>query len=134
MAAARGIYKVKAQGPEAGAAAPLCQMGVDMMYNDISSGPAASIQECHDRCTSTPACVGFVVDNCTAPVTCWLKSMNGPTDTASCRCYGKVAPKPEPPVNILDQVHKYMGYILSHQVSGWLPNALSTTCSLEAFC
>lgn len=117
MPATRGIYKVK----QAAADAPLCAAGVDMMYNDISYGNADSIQECHDRCASTPGCDGFVVDNCTKPMTCWLKSQQGPTKQASCRCYGKVTPKPLPPVNILDQVHKYMSYILSHQEpSGWL--------------
>lgn len=119
MPAARGIYKVKqAASAEAGS---LCTPNVDMMYSDITSGPAASIQECHDRCVGTAECYGFVVDNCTKPMTCWLKSTNGATTSASCRCYGKVTPKPPPPVNITEQVHKYMEYILGQQApSGWL--------------
>ena len=43
------------------------------------------------------------------------------TANASCRCFGTVPPRPEPPVNILAQAHAYINYILAHQSdSGWL--------------
>eukprot|EP00730_Choanoeca_flexa_P005004 TRINITY_DN11863_c0_g1_i7.p1 TRINITY_DN11863_c0_g1~~TRINITY_DN11863_c0_g1_i7.p1 ORF type:complete len:804 (+),score=132.67 TRINITY_DN11863_c0_g1_i7:207-2414(+) len=98
-----------------------CEMGVDMRNHDIIQMTSSSVAACAESCRNTSNCVGYVVDNCTQPVTCWLKYGIGATSNASCRCFAKMPAPSAQPEGLLHQVDRYMGYVLSHQApSGWL--------------
>ena len=124
LPAVTGIYK-KPWGHNAWLS-DVCEDGVDMSGEDIAGSAGYHVdgaEKCRDDCASNGACYGFVVDNCTAPMTCWLKGGAGPTSKKGCRCYGKNVPKPQP-VDVMAQAERYVQYILGHQnADGWLgPN------------
>eukprot|EP00055_Hartaetosiga_balthica_P003476 m.7939 g.7939 ORF g.7939 m.7939 type:complete len:757 (-) comp2967_c0_seq1:2258-4528(-) len=97
----------------------LCQQGVDMMNIDLDLIQVSSIQECHDACVNNTGCAAFVVDSCNATMNCWLKYGFGPTDQASCRCFG-IPPKNSETFNLTAQVDRYINFILAHQQpNGW---------------
>merc|ERR1712137_608270 len=100
-----GIYK---QTKEPQKNDVICNNGTDMPYHDIADFRVKSDQECFEKCNTTEACVGWVVNDCDPNnIHCWLKSSNGATRTLNCRCYGQII-KPIPPVKPLEQVEKYI--------------------------
>ena len=110
--------------------APLCQNNTDMRNSDIRDFPTTSAATCRQECVDDPACVAFVINACTATPHCWLKSSIGTIQSnVSCRCFGKVPPRPLKKVNMTEQVETYIQYILSHQnEKGWLgPDSGSMT-------
>eukprot|EP01062_Namystynia_karyoxenos_P031287 TRINITY_DN23219_c0_g1_i1.p1 TRINITY_DN23219_c0_g1~~TRINITY_DN23219_c0_g1_i1.p1 ORF type:complete len:759 (+),score=211.75 TRINITY_DN23219_c0_g1_i1:84-2360(+) len=120
LPAARGIWKAP-WGPNT----TVCSTGVDMRDHDITNFGVSSAAECYERCMQDTECVAFVVDTCPrdpSRITCWLKDTEGAESNASCRCYGKIGAHPAPPIDIMGQVEKYVGYILAHQdpATGWL--------------
>ena len=102
---------------EAAFLSPICQEGMDMPYGDILFTNVSDASSCYRLCNATDACIAFVVNDCDGKhVLCWLKSEMNTQTPVACRCLGILPPRPPRPIDLMAQTHKYIDYILSHQV------------------